>query len=44
MVPILRGGAVIAVLDLDRPLPARFGAADQAGFERLAALAATRIG
>ena len=44
VVPIQRGGAVIAVLDLDSPLPARFGPADQAGFERLAALAATRIG
>ncbi len=30
-------GAVIGVLDLDSPLPARFGAADVAGFEALIA-------
>jgi GAF domain-containing protein len=43
VVPMLRGGEVIAVLDLDSPLPARFGPDDQAGFEKLAALAGSRI-
>jgi L-methionine (R)-S-oxide reductase len=43
VVPVLRDGAVIAVLDLDSPTPARFDADDQAGFEALAALAARRI-
>ena len=43
VVPVIRDGAVVAVLDLDSPLPARFGADDQAGFEALAALAAGRI-
>ncbi len=33
----------IAVIDLDSPLPARFDADDQAGFEALAALLARRI-
>lgn len=37
-------GAVVAVIDLDSPTPARFDSADQAGFEQLAALLATRIG
>ena len=43
VVPVVRGGAVIAVIDLDSPTPARFDAEDQAGMEALAALAATRI-
>ena len=43
VVPVVRAGAVIAVLDLDSPQPARFDADDQAGFEALAALAAGRI-
>jgi GAF domain-containing protein len=43
VVPVMRDGAVIAVIDLDSPLPARFDADDQAGFEALAALAADRI-
>ncbi len=38
VVPLLRDGVVLGVLDLDSPLPARFDAADQAGVERLAAL------
>ena len=43
VVPVVRDGAVIAVIDLDSPLPARFDANDQAGVEALAALAAARI-
>jgi GAF domain-containing protein len=37
VVPVLRGGQVIAVIDLDSPEPARFDEADAAGIERLAA-------
>lgn len=44
VVPILRDGVVIAVLDLDSPEPARFDAADAAGCEALATLLASRIG
>lgn len=43
VVPVRRDEAVIAVIDLDSPLPARFDAADQAGIEALAALLAARI-
>ena len=44
VVPIVRDGAVIAVLDLDSPLPERFDAEDAAGCEALAALLSARIG
>ena len=43
VVPVLRTGEVIAVIDLDSPLPGRFDRDDQAGIEALAALAAGRI-
>ena len=43
VVPVLRAGAAIAVIDLDSPRPARFDAADQAGLEALAARIAERI-
>lgn len=43
VVPVIRDGAVIAVIDLDSPNPARFDADDQSGIERLAALLANRI-
>ena len=43
VVPVIRDGAVVAVIDLDSPLPARFDTDDQAGFEALAALIAFRI-
>lgn len=43
VVPILRDGAVIAVIDLDSPSPARFDADDQAGIEALAELLASRL-
>ncbi|MEH3024307.1 MAG: GAF domain-containing protein [Pseudomonas oryzihabitans] len=43
VVPLVKDGKLIGVLDLDSPHPARFGEADQAGIERLVAvfLAAT---
>jgi L-methionine (R)-S-oxide reductase len=40
---VLRGGAVIAVIDLDSPEPDRFDALDARGIEALAAIAATAI-
>jgi GAF domain-containing protein len=43
VVPVVRDGAVVAVIDLDSPLTARFDADDRAGFEALAALVAFRI-
>ena len=41
--PVLREGAVIAVIDLDSPREGRFDDEDRAGFEALAALLASRI-
>jgi L-methionine (R)-S-oxide reductase len=38
VVPLIHDGAVIGVLDIDSPIPSRFGAIDQAGLERLAAI------
>lgn len=38
VVPLLRDGAVLGVIDLDSPSPSRFDADDQAGIERIAAL------
>lgn len=43
VVPVLRDRAVIAVIDLDSPEPARFDAEDAAGIEKLAARIAARI-
>jgi L-methionine (R)-S-oxide reductase len=43
VVPVLREGAVIAVIDLDSPSPARFTEVDAQGIEALAALLAPRI-
>jgi len=43
VVPVVRDGAVIAVVDLDSPEPARFDAADAHGCEAIAALLARRI-
>lgn len=43
VVPVLRDGKVIAVIDLDAPQKARFGEADAAGIEQLAARIADRI-
>ncbi|MGH8082335.1 MAG: GAF domain-containing protein [Lysobacter sp.] len=36
VVPLLRGGELIGVFDLDSPVPERFDADDQAGLEALA--------
>lgn len=38
VVPLILGGEVLGVLDLDSPKPSRFSAEDQAGLERLAAI------
>ncbi|MCX8996056.1 GAF domain-containing protein [Rhizobiaceae bacterium BDR2-2] len=38
VMPLVKDGKVLGVLDLDSPLPGRFDAEDQAGFEALAAL------
>lgn len=43
VVPILRGGELVAVLDLDSPLPARFTDQDEAGCVALAELLARAI-
>lgn len=43
VVPVIRDGAVVAVIDLDSPLPARFDADDAKGVEQLAALLAGRV-
>lgn len=43
VVPVIREGRTIAVIDLDSPEPARFDAQDAAGIERLAAIAASTI-
>ena len=37
VLPLLRGDALVGVLDLDSPLPARFDADDQHGLEAIAA-------
>ena len=43
VVPVIRDGAVVAVIDLDSPRPARFDAEDARGVEAIATLLATRI-
>ena len=43
VVPVLRDGAVIAVIDLDSPRPARFTQADAEGVSALAELLSARI-
>lgn len=43
VVPVIVDGAVIAVIDLDSPTPARFDAEDAAGIEALAAAVAKHI-
>lgn len=37
VVPLVRNGELVGVLDIDSPLPARFDADDQAGLEAIAA-------
>lgn len=36
VVPLLKNGQLLGVLDLDSPVPGRFDSADQAGLERIA--------
>lgn len=43
VVPVLRGGAVMAVIDLDSPVLSRFDAEDAAGLEHLAMRIASAI-
>ena len=43
VVPVMREGSVIAVIDLDSPRKSRFDADDAAGVEALAALLSSRI-
>lgn len=43
VVPVLRHGEVVAVIDLDSPVVARFDEADAQGLERLAELIAARV-
>jgi GAF domain-containing protein len=43
VVPVVKNGAVVAVIDLDSPNLARFTPEDAAGIEALAALLAARI-
>lgn len=46
VVPILLGGRLVGVLDVDSPMPGRFDAADQTGLEAIVAdlIAATDFG
>ena len=44
VVPVVQDGALVGVIDLDSPRPARFDAEDAAGIERLATLIAGRVG
>lgn len=43
VVPIVHGGRLIGVLDLDSPHPARFDRDDQSGMETICALIAPRL-
>ena len=38
VVPLVRGGRILGVIDLDSPLPARFDLDDQRGLEAIAAI------
>lgn len=43
VVPLIRGGVLTGVLDLDSPRPGRFDAADAAGCEAIGALLSGRV-
>lgn len=43
VVPVVNGGELLAVIDLDSPEPARFDEEDASGFESLATRLATRF-
>ena len=44
VVPLVRNGELIGVLDIDSPVPARFDADDQAGIEAIATAFITALG
>lgn len=44
VIPILQNGSVIAVLDLDSPLPDRFGPEDESGLVKLIGTIANSLG
>ncbi len=44
VVPVVKNGKLVAVLDLDSPLPDRFQPADEAGMVKLVAAVANNIG
>lgn len=44
VIPLLAGGELLGVLDLDSPTPGRFDAADQRGLERLARIFLESLG
>ncbi|WP_417622204.1 GAF domain-containing protein [Parasphingorhabdus sp.] len=44
VVPVFKNGAIIAVLDLDSPLPDHFGPADEAGMVNLIGAIASNLG
>lgn len=44
VVPVMRGDRLVAVLDLDSPIPARFDSADARGLEALVERIASRLG
>ena len=44
VVPLVAGGSLIGVLDLDSPLLARFDAADREGLEALAEILLKSLG
>jgi len=44
VVPLLRNGKLLGVLDLDSPLPGRFDETDRTGCERLAAIFLASLG
>lgn len=44
VVPLLRDGQLVGVLDIDSPLPGRFDADDQAGIEAIAAAFIASLG
>jgi GAF domain-containing protein len=44
VVPLVRDGNILGVLDLDSPLPARFDEDDRAGIERLVAILIASLG
>jgi L-methionine (R)-S-oxide reductase len=44
VVPLIRGGELLGVLDVDSPVHARFGAADQAGLEAIAKIFVESLG